>query len=83
MIFKQFSWVRGRLQYTGSRKHNNMVNFCPRKWLRSQFVQWSLYERVFEIVFDRKTKLLFIKWSGGGRLQEVVARRELTVVTKL
>ena len=39
------------------------------------------YERVFKTVFDWETKRLFTKWSltGGGRLREVVARRELTV----
>ena len=41
-----------------------------------------VYERVFETVFDRETQRLFSKWSltGGGRLREVVARRELTVI---
>ena len=40
------------------------------------------YERVFETVFDWETKGLFVKWSltGGGRLREVVAMRELTVL---
>ena len=35
----------------------------------------------FETVFDWETKGLFVKWSltGGGRLREVVAMRELTV----
>ena len=39
------------------------------------------YERVFKTVFDWETKRLFTKWSltGGGRLREVVVRRELTV----
>ena len=43
------------------------------------------YERVFETEFDRETKWLFTKWSleGGGRLREVVARRELTVTNLL
>ena len=39
------------------------------------------YEGVFETVLDWETKGLFVKWSltGGGRLREVVAMRELTV----
>ena len=39
------------------------------------------YERVFETVFDGETKGLIAKWSltGGGRLREVVAMRDLTV----
>ena len=39
-------------------------------------------ERVFETVFDWETKGLFVKWSlaGGGRLREVAAMRELTVI---
>ena len=43
------------------------------------------YERVFLTVFDWETKRLFTKWSftGGGRLREVVARRELTVFPSL
>ena len=43
------------------------------------------YKRVFETVFDWETKRLFTKWSltGGGRLREVVARRELTVSRSL
>ena len=37
---------------------------------------------VFETVFDWETKRLFEKWSltEGGRLREVVAMRELTVM---
>ena len=33
-------------------------------------------------MFDRETKGLFVKWSltGGGRLREVAAMRELTVL---
>ena len=40
------------------------------------------YQRVFETVFDWETKGLFVKWllMGGGRLPEVVAMRELTVI---
>ena len=43
------------------------------------------YERVFETVFSQETKRLFAKWSltGGGRLREVVARRELTVTKRI
>ena len=39
------------------------------------------HERALETVFNRETKRLFTKWSltGGGRLREVVAMRELTV----
>ena len=38
-------------------------------------------ERALETVFKWGTKRLFTKWSltGGGRLREVVALRELTV----
>ena len=58
------------------------------KFLAQQVVAVALeiyvvvaYERVFETVFDWETKGLFVKWSltGGGRLREVVAMRELTV----
>jgi len=40
------------------------------------------YERALGTVFDLETKRLFTKWSiiAGGRLREVVAMRELTVV---
>ena len=40
------------------------------------------YQRVFETEFDWETKGLFVKWllMGGGRLPEVVAMRELTVI---
>ena len=43
------------------------------------------YERALETVFDWETKRLSTKRSltGGGRLREVVARRESTVPTFL
>ena len=60
-----------------------MSNFWPKKWSQSfkKFTQWSL-TRDFETVFDSETNGLFVKWPlmGGGRLREVVAMRELTVV---
>ena len=36
-------------------------------------------KRALETVFNRETKRLFTKWllTGGGRLREVVAMREL------
>ena len=42
------------------------------------------YERALETVFNWETKRLFTKWSltGGGRLREVVALRELTVLAQ-
>ena len=42
------------------------------------------YERALETAFNQETKELFTKWllTGGGRLQEVVAIRELTVFSK-
>ena len=68
---------------TRNRKQKNMSNFWPKKWSQSfkKFTQWSL-TRDFETVFDWETNGLFIKWPlmGGGRLREVVAMRELTVV---
>ena len=41
------------------------------------------YDRVFETVLEHERKRLFTKWSltRGDRLREVVAMRELTVLS--
>ena len=72
-----------RWSLTGNRKQKNMSNFWPKKWSLSfkEFTVVLAYGRVFETVFVWETKRLFVKWSltGGSRLREVVAMRELTV----
>ena len=71
----------GRLPETENKEY---VKFLAQKEVTvvwEIYVVVALYERVFETVFDWDTKRWFVKWShaGGGRLQEVVAMRELTV----
>ena len=61
-----------------------MSNSWPRKWSRSlkKFELWSLTrEFLKQYLREKQNGRLFSKWSltGGGRLREVVARRELTV----
>ena len=71
-----------RWSLTGNRKQKNMSNFWPKKWSQSfkKFTQWSLTREILKQCLTEKQK--DVKWplTGGGRLREVVAMRELTVV---
>ena len=65
---------------TGNRKQKNMSNFWPKKWSRSLIIseQWSLITREFlkQYLSDKQNGCLL-----SGRLREVVAMRELTVLS--
>ena len=49
---------------------------------RKKFEWWSLTRELLKQYLTEKQTVVFTKWSltGGGRLREVVAMRELTVV---
>ena len=55
-----------------------MSNLCPKKWSRSleKFEQWSLTREFLKQYLTEKQN----GYLQSGRLREVVARRELTVL---
>ena len=72
----------GRLPETENKEN---VKFLAKKVVAVPLETWVVvaYERALGTVFNWETKRLFTKWSltGRGRLREVVAMRELTVVS--
>ena len=74
----------GRLLETENVKWKRICQMSGLKSGRGPLEIWVVvaYKRALETVFNWETKGLFTKWSltGGGRLREVVALRELTVL---